>query len=187
VVGRNTGLNPDSGDNKEKTHDERLFRLDHLVGVDSTDAAFSTSHAGRLNALDESLNNEVTQRSNDVANLKIRREALEKSVNFLGLYEADASKGGVLGDLAVFGDTLKIHNGSTWEAFDGLSHKLYYIDGTDDDTFYITDSSNNVIAYFDSNGLTVTNLRIQDGVNNTMRTKDSIMFIEPSSDRTYNW
>ena len=186
VVGRDDNQLPSSGHNANMNHEQRLNRLDDLVGY-NVDTPTSTSHEGRIRALDERLNTESNERVSDVNNLNTRRRALEQSVNFLGLYETDASIGGTLGDLAVFGTTLKIYNGSAWEAFNGLSHKLYYIDGTDDDTFYITDSSSNVIAYFDSSGLTVTNLRIQDGVNNTMRTKDSIMFIEPSSDRTYDW
>lgn len=186
VVGRNDNQLPSSGHNKDMNHEQRLSRLDDLVGY-NVDTPTSTSHEGRLRALDERLNDEADERRTDVTNLDTRRRALEQSVNFLGLYEENASIGGTLGDLAVFGTTLKIYNGSAWEAFDGLSHKLYYIDGTADDTFYITDSSNNVIAYFDANGLTVTNLRIQDGVNNIMRTKDSVMFIEPSTDRTYEW
>lgn len=185
VVGRNTGLNPDSGDNKEKTHDERLKRLDDLVGQPGDKLSDEkTTHAAYIAALQAELATETEARLRSDDNLNTERTALAKAINYRGRYEANATKDEELGDIAVFGDVLKIYNETGWEDFIGLSKKLYYIDGTADDKMYFTDSANNVIAYIDGNGLTVTDVRIsnEDGF---FRNRDQMIFFQQTG--SYRW
>jgi hypothetical protein len=81
----------------------------------------------------------------------------------LGWFESNGNPNNpVKGSIASFKNAqnsyeLKIFNGESWEKFDGLSKKLYNIDGTDDDAIYFTDNENNVVAYINNFGVNATN------------------------------
>lgn len=139
----------------------RLDRLDNLVGVANENT--NGTHEERL----QSLRQDITELSSaqDTKNQE-QDTALSHAVNYVGRgnalpVTASSQVGDIFTLLVGTDEVSKIFNGNEWVDFDGLSHKLYYLDGTADSKFYITDAAGNVIAYFDEQGLTVTDLKTQ--------------------------
>ena len=145
------GLSDSTGDSLS----ERLSTIETLVG-EADDSATENTHEGRIKslsaallALEETINDEADR-------IDASHNALSKTVNYLG--EFDIAPTASLGDLAVIGNTLQRYNGSAWENYEGLSKKLYYLDGSESGVFYFTDKSDNVIAFVDNSGITTVDV-----------------------------
>ena len=100
----------------------------------------------------------IEQDSNGNISKITKKNISVPAMNYLGTYSSAPSAG--LGDIATIGGTLKRYNGSSWETFEGLSKKLYYLDGTESGVFYFTDKSDNVVAYVDANGISTTDITL---------------------------
>ena len=127
-----------------------LSKLQEVVGHTDGLNTGELDHHTQLVDLKESLNAEIDDRQN-----------ADRAINYLGDFDSpDEIHSPTRGDIAVINKTLKIYDGSLWQDFEGLSHKLYYIDGTASDKIFFIDGTpdENVVAYIDSTGVHTTNL-----------------------------
>lgn len=164
-----------------------IANLQEIVG--ETKLSGSTSHKTRLEDLENNVN---ILNSTTGANINY----LHSTINYLGRFTAETIKGTTphLGDLAHIDNFLKIYNYEwdstsniliySWQPYSGLSRKLYNVDGSDDDTLYITDKCNNVIATFDINGLTTVDLRLLK-TNGQFTSKSTMMFMSVTDEDKY--
>lgn len=105
-------------------------------------------HCTRLTNLENNLAAEIDDRTNAI-----------RAINYIGDYENSSSiTSPSIGDIAVIGGYLKRYDGTAWQDFNGLSQKLYYINGEASDKVYFVDASNNAICYIDESGLHTTNI-----------------------------
>ncbi len=141
--------------------------ISHLQGVVGTTEALPSgkkSHKERITDLETELEDYKTEQDNRDTAQETSHDALASALNYRGEFTSATEPTGNLGDIAVIDNVLSIYNGTAWEAFEGLSKKLYYLDGTEGGVYYFIDKEDNVIAYIDSDGLTVTNINIKTPV-----------------------
>lgn len=144
-----------SDDDAGSSLSDRLTTIETLVGETDDDAAANT-HEGRIKSLSAALSALEDTINDETDRIDASHDALSKTVNYLG--EFDIAPSASLGDLAVIGNVLKRYNGSAWEDYEGLSKKLYYLDGSESGVFYFTDKSDNVIAFVDNSGITTVDV-----------------------------
>lgn len=141
--------------------------ISHLQGVVGTAGALpfgEKSHKERITDLETELGDYKTEQDNRDNAQETSHNALASALNYQGEFTLETKPAGNLGDIAVIDNVLNIYNGTAWEAFEGLSKKLYYLDGTESGVYYFIDKNDNVVAYIDGDGLTVTNINIKTPV-----------------------
>lgn len=164
-----------------------IANLQEIVG--ETKLSGSESHKTRLAKLENDVN---ILNSTTGENINY----LYSTINYRGRFTTETI-GTItprLGDLAHIDSILKIYNYEwdstkniliySWQPYSGLSRKLYNVDGSDDDTLYITDKRNNVIATFDINGLTTVDLRLLK-TNGQFTSKSTMMFMDVTDEDKY--
>lgn len=132
-----------------------------------------------IEATNTRLNEEIAARQNADTSEKATREEwdtlLSSVTNFHKTQPAPSQAQD--GDLWIDRNQLLRYNAinGTWESFDGLSQELknktQYFNGDASDKFYLIDSDNNVIAYFDNDGLHAVNVFVGNNTTGTDRTE----------------
>lgn len=166
-----------------------ISNLQGVVGATSLTGS-EKSHQQRLSELEEDVN---VLNSTTGANINY----LHSTINYRGNFSSEvAISDPKLGDLAHIGSgtekKLYIYNhiwdGTqdtyAWQVFSGISRNQYNIDGSDDNTLYIVDKHNNVIATFGANGLTTTDLHLKKS-DNQFTSKSSMTFMEVTEVEKY--
>lgn len=155
-------------------HKTRIDNLKGVIGAESL-AEGENSHDARLDSLenwkDSDFTSWQTSASEQIETNKNNIDILSQSINYRGVFDLiENIPSPSLGDIAIVNDILYIYNyesggqTATWQVFEGISRQLYNINSSDDDSFYIIDSKGNVIAYFNEQGLSTTNIKIQSNL-----------------------
>ena len=167
-----------------------ITNLQAVIGASSL-ASGEKSHKERLDAHDiklQTLENATPAGSS----------GLNSAINYRGTVNSESEiTSPTLGDIATINNTLKMYNytydkttdtqTTSWQDFVGLSHKLYNIDGTDDNTLYVMDAKGNVIAYFDDKGFSVINVRVASTLTASGFITRTQMVAIPEITKTYTW
>lgn len=163
-----------------------IANLQEIVGEEKLSG--TTSHKSRLAKLEQDvgiLNSTTGENIN----------YLYSTINYRGRFTTDTIKDMTpapsLGDLAHINSVLNIYNykwdSSTstvicaWEPYGGLSRKLYNIDGSDDNTLYIVDNHDNVLATFGAEGLSTVDLLLKK-TNGQFTDKTTMVFMVATGD-----
>lgn len=137
---------PNSGDVAVVIENQTEYIYDEILGW--VEFGYSSYTMDKLIELEERLEAEVDDRLNS-----------DRAINYRGdvIASTDISFP-ERGDIAVIGGFLQRYTGTAWEAFNGLSKKLYFVNGEESEKAFFTAQDETVVCYIDATGLHVTDI-----------------------------